>query len=112
MALMTSFTANQYIGNPIGCVITDTSTGSDNRVTNRYIYITNAAGQYLVPAGNPNPTYIDWPVSAGNTISIPILFTDLALNIELDWVAVVNNAILAENGNLLISETINYLVLE
>lgn len=110
MSLIPSFLVSQNIGNPIGLVIVDTSTGSDSNITERRVFITNSAGDYLVPPNNPNNTYVQWLVSSGNTITINVLNTDLALNIEVEWVAVINNARLTQDGSLRITQDGNYRV--
>jgi|SRR5580693_8933087 hypothetical protein len=77
MALVPSFTISPT-GNPAAFTITDTSTGSDGAITDRQILLYTAANALLVPA-------IDFPLSAGSSITIAPLAMDQALNVVVTW---------------------------
>lgn len=87
-----SFTATQVIGQPSNIVLTDTSGGSDVAVTGRVVRILNAAGNPVVPTGNPSSIFILWPI-ANATITLNVLPTDASYSVQVDWVNV-SNAVL------------------
>lgn len=67
--------------------LTDTSTGSDTNLTDRRIFLVQSNGNNL---NFPNATtpYIDWPLSAGATITLTgILPIDYSLNIVVNWIS-------------------------
>jgi hypothetical protein len=65
-------------GTPASFTIQDTSTGSDGAITDRQILLYTPAGALLVPA-------IDFPLSAGASITIAPLAMDQALNVVVNW---------------------------
>lgn len=65
-------------GNPTSFIITDTSTDSDGAITDRQILLYTVSNALLVPA-------IDFPLSAGSSITISPLTTDIALDIVINW---------------------------
>jgi len=70
-------------------VLTDTSSyASEGQGTfsGRRIYLFNSAGANVVPSGTTT-SYIDFPFSLGNSITINVLDRDLALNVETDWLS-------------------------
>jgi hypothetical protein len=76
-----SFTASFTItpnGTGSGFTIADTSVGSDGSITDRTIYLYTASNALLVPA-------IDFPLSAGSSITISPLTTDIALTVVVTW---------------------------
>lgn len=77
MALVPSFTITP-LGNGSSFTITDTSTGSDGAITDRQILLYTASNSLLVPA-------IDFPLSAGSSITISPLTTDVALSVMVNW---------------------------
>lgn len=77
MPLVPSFTITP-LGNGSSFTVTDTSTGSDVAITDRQILIYTAANALLVPA-------IDFPLSAGSSITVSPLTTDIAVSIALNW---------------------------
>ena len=77
MPLVPSFTVTP-LGNGSSFVVTDTSTGSDVAITDRQILIYNDSNGLLVPS-------IDFPLSAGSSITISPLTTDIAVTILLNW---------------------------
>jgi len=84
MPFVNSFTAEQLYSSPTTLRITDTSTGSDNNINNRLIFIRQANGQYLVPEGTTTD-YIEWRSDDGNVIDIEVLNVDYALEIKVQW---------------------------
>lgn len=84
MPFTQSFTVAQTPLNPSIVVITDTSTGSPtNPITERRITVTDANGNFVVPAGTTT-SYIVWAVGT-NPITLDLLTQDLAVNIKVDW---------------------------
>lgn len=68
-------------------VLTDTSTGADTNLTDRQITLFKADGTTLTPI-NSSTSYIDWPLSDGNSITITgILAQDWSLNIQVNWIS-------------------------
>lgn len=80
MALSPSFTIGNNANITSEFLITDTSTGSDGNIANRLIYI------YLVDNSLFTGAPIQFPLSAGNTISPSILTQDFAFSITINWV--------------------------
>lgn len=77
MAFSPSFSITP-LGNGASFTITDTSVGSDGSITDRQILIYTASNALLVPA-------IDFPLSAGSSITISPLTTDIAVSITVNW---------------------------
>lgn len=89
MAISTSFTTSQTIGNTAGINIVDTSTGSDVTATGRRIYLQNSLGQYVTESGVTDAVaYTSWPIADGNSISLDVLENATALNVTLMYVNV------------------------
>ena len=88
MALSPSFTAGQNPNSPSTIVLTDTSTGTDVAVVGRRVYITDSAGNAVVPSGTTT-SYVVWAI-ADTEISINCLTQDMALSIKVDWLDVSN----------------------
>lgn len=82
MPLVPNFTASQPFGSPSEILLTDTSTGSDNAVTSRRIYITMPNGTSLT-----NNTYITWAY-ADLSKTVDVLTKDSAVSIKVEWVNV------------------------
>ena len=78
MALIPNFSTEQFSGTPNAFTITDTSTGSDVTITSRRIYLLQANGTFLVPAGT-NTNYIVWNI-ADSSIVLDVLSQDTALS--------------------------------
>lgn len=79
MAFSANYTASQNL-NPANFTLTDTSTGTDPGLTGRTIYLYQTDNSLL--GGAP----IDWPLSAGSTITINgLLNWDYSLNIVVTW---------------------------
>ena len=79
MPLVPSFTIGINI-NPSNIIITDTSTGSDVAITDRKILLYTVTNILL--------TTLDFPLSAGSSITIAPLTQDVALNVVVNWVNV------------------------
>lgn len=70
-------------------VLTDTSSYVDEgqgTFSGRRIYLFNAAGENVVPAGVTS-SYVDFPFSMGSSITISVLSRDFDFNIEVDWLS-------------------------
>lgn len=88
MPLSPNFTAGQNPNSPSVIVLNDTSSGSDVLVTSRRVYITDSAGNAVVPSGTTT-SYVVWAI-ADTEISINCLTQDMALSIKVDWLDVSN----------------------
>lgn len=100
MAFAPSFSVNQSISNLAVLGIIDTSTGTDTAITGRRIYIQMANGTYLVPTGTTTD-YINFPLSAGSSITASVLNVDYALNITVQWIGIAGST----QGQVLYSAT-------
>jgi hypothetical protein len=96
MAFLQNFSVAQTPANPKYLILTDTSTGSDEFIVSRKIYIQDCFGNYIVPAGY-GINYIEWALE-NNPISIDLLTKDVAVNILVQWLDV-NGAVLYELNN-------------
>jgi hypothetical protein len=85
MAFVPSYTVSQRQLTPNVLRFVDTSTGSDDFVNVRHIYLRKSNGEYLVPEG-ATTNYIEWMLGS-NTIDIDVLDKDYALHIEVKWVS-------------------------
>ena len=91
MPLVPNFTASQYSGTPSVITLTDTSTGSDVTIASRRVYLLQANGTFLVPAGNTTD-YILWDL-VDTSISIDVLSQDTALSITVQWMSGINTVV-------------------
>lgn len=82
MAFVPNFTVSQTPATPSNILITDTSTGSDPNITQRKIYITDSAGNPVMPAGQSG-IYTLW--LSGASIILNVLTEDQALTISVKW---------------------------
>ncbi len=99
MAISVSFTTSQVLGAPNNIVITDTSSGSDVTAVNRWVYITNAAGEYITESGaTTTVSYTEFPLASGSVLTLDILSQDSALNIVLTYVNGSGGAVASGNG--------------
>lgn len=80
MAFNGAFTISSLIA-PGGFTITDTSTGTDTNLTTRRIYLYQSDGTLLTG------DFINWPLSAGTTMTLNVLTVDYCLNIVVMWVS-------------------------
>lgn len=99
MPLTPSFTANQIIGFPSQIVLVDTSSGSDVAITQKRVYLTTAAGTFLVPTGTTTE-YIAWTLASGLTKTIDALEKDRSLLIAVQWLSVSNVVLYTASQNL------------
>lgn len=91
MPLVPNFTASQYSGTPSVITLTDTSTGSDVTITSRRVYLLQANGTFLVPAGNTTD-YIVWDL-VDASIALDVLSQDSALSITVQWMNAGNTVV-------------------
>lgn len=95
MAFNPSFSIGQ---NPLTAnivVATDTSTGSDSNIVSRRIFVQDADGNYLVPAGTTT-NYVVWAL-ANASISLNILTQNTAASAVTQWLDI-NDAVLYEDS--------------
>jgi hypothetical protein len=87
MPLSVSFSATQSIAYNNLITLLDTSTGSDGTVTSRRIFIRTASNQYLYPTQHQSssPTYIEWPISDGGSITLDVLTESTSPEITIQW---------------------------
>lgn len=90
MAFAPAFTIGITI-NPAQIVITDTSTGSDVAITGRKILLYTVTNALLAT--------LDFPLSAGSSITVSPLTQDVALNVVVNWINV-GNAILYTSSQI------------
>lgn len=83
------FTATQVLGYPQNVVITSVTTGTDASVVKRRAYISDSAGNFLVPTG-VTTEYNEWVVGT-NPETLDILTEDTAVKIVLQWLDVSDN---------------------
>lgn len=95
MAFVPNFVAIQPFGTPNLIEITDTSTGSDYRISTRRIYIRKADGSYIVEDGNTND-YIEWDYP-DMSITLDVLKKDVAVEITVQWIYYFFNAVILYN---------------
>lgn len=86
MAFIAQFSTSQTLGNSAIINFMDTSTGSDSAIISRQIFLTQASGAPLVPAGN-NTNFISWPL-INNPLPVNVLTQDFALLVQVNWLAV------------------------
>jgi hypothetical protein len=91
MPLVPNFTASQYSGTPSVITLTDTSTGSDVTIASRRVYLLQANGTFLVPAGTQTD-YIEWDL-VDTSISIDVLSQDTALSITVQWMSGIDTVV-------------------
>lgn len=66
---------------PGSFTLTDTSTGSDSNLTTRHIFLYQADGTLLTGA------FINFPYSAGSSVTLNVLSIDYSLNITVLWLS-------------------------
>jgi len=94
MSLTPNFTASQSSGTPSIITLTDTSTGSDGTIAKRRVYLLQANGTFLVPAGTTTD-YIDWNLAQAS-IDLNVLSQDSALSITVQWLTSGNVVVTAK----------------
>lgn len=85
MPLVPNFTASQFSGTPSVITLTDTSTGSDVTIASRRVYLLQANGTFLVPAGTTTD-YVVWDL-VDTSIDLDVLSQDSALSITVQWMS-------------------------
>lgn len=97
MPFSPSFTVGQSLSNPGAAVLTDDSSGSDVLITQRRVYFTDEAGNYVVPSGT-STDYVAWAL-ATNPITINSLVeVDTSVLALVQWLNV-SNVVLYESSN-------------
>lgn len=91
MPLVPNFTASQFSGTPSVITLTDTSTGSDGSITSRRVYLLQANGTFLVPAGTTTD-YVVWDL-VDTSIDLDVLSQDTALSITVQWMSNTNTVV-------------------
>lgn len=84
MPIVPSFTASQIIGVLGSISIQDTSSGSDNNIASRVVYVQAADGTYLVTPGTTTQ-YMVWSYASQTITLTDILTTDQAPLITVLW---------------------------
>jgi len=85
MSFQANFTASQSSGTPSTISLQDTSTGTDVTIATRRVYLLQANGTFLVPAGTTTD-YIVWDL-VDTSISLDVLSQDTALSITVQWMS-------------------------
>ena len=91
MPLTPNFTASQFSGTPSVITLSDTSTGSDVAITSRRVYLLQANGTFLVPAGTTTD-YVVWDL-VDTSIDLDVLSQDSALSITVQWMSSTNTIV-------------------
>lgn len=87
MALTPNFSATESLANPNEITLTDTSTGTDNTITTRRVYIETASGTWLTESGvSTTVAYMSWDYS-DTTITLDVLTESTAPSIKVEWYA-------------------------
>jgi hypothetical protein len=84
MPLVPNFTVTQSLGSPNLLEFNDTSTGSDGAVVNRWIYIQQANGTYIVEGSNTTTDYTEVPYII-DPVTLDVLTKDVAVQITVEW---------------------------
>lgn len=98
-----SFVVGQSAETPANVVFTDDSAGSDVLITSRRIYITDSQGNPVVPSGT-STSYILWPLATNPLTVSNLLTTDLAVNIDVQWLDVSNAVLYEEDADYCLAE--------
>ena len=91
MPLTPNFTASQFSGTPSVITLNDTSTGSDVTIASRRVYLLQANGTFLVPAGTTTD-YVVWDL-VDTSIDLDVLSQDSALIITVQWMSGLNTVV-------------------
>ena len=91
MPLVPNFTASQFSGTPSVITLNDTSTGSDVTIASRRVYLLQANGTFLVPAGTTTD-YVVWDL-VDTSIDLDVLSQDSALIITVQWMSGLNTVV-------------------
>jgi hypothetical protein len=99
MPIVPNFKITQTLGVPDSINFEDISTGTDNLVTARKIYITTASGSFLVEQGTIT-NYELWAL-VDATKTLKVLGKDYALRIKIDLVDVAGAILYSKDYTLL-----------
>jgi len=102
MSFSPSFTTAQTPANPSYVIFEDTSVGSDPLIASRRITIIDCNGNFIVPSGTTTD-YINWSLTV-NPISLDLLSTDTAVNVQVDWLDSSTNVLYTVNTNYCLAE--------
>lgn len=91
MPITPNFTASQFSGTPSVITLSDTSTGSDVTIASRRVYLLQANGTFLVPAGTTTD-YVVWDL-VDTSIDLDVLSQDSALSITVQWMSGLNTVV-------------------
>lgn len=91
MPLTPNFTSSQFSGTPSIITLNDTSTGSDVTIASRRVYLLQANGTFLVPAGTTTD-YVVWDL-VDTSIDLDVLSQDSALSITVQWMSGLNTVV-------------------
>ena len=91
MPITPNFTASQFSGTPSVITLSDTSTGSDVTIVSRRVYLLQANGTFLVPAGTTTD-YVVWDL-VDTSIDLDVLSQDSALSITVQWMTSGNTVV-------------------
>ena len=91
MPLTPNFTSSQFSGTPSIITLNDTSTGSDVTIASRRVYLLQANGTFLVPAGTTTD-YVVWDL-VDTIIDLDVLSQDSALSITVQWMSGLNTVV-------------------
>lgn len=96
-----SISVSQSAATPQNVTVTDTSTGLPGTITQRRIYLSDYAGNYLT--GDGTVDYDEWAL-ADLSITLSVLTNNIAANIRVDWLDVSNVVIDTYNNNYPLSQ--------
>src|ERR1700751_3277271 len=85
MSFSQNFSSSQSISTPSIITLVDTSTGTDNSLTNRMVTVTLSDGTTLVPAGTTS-SFFNWPYSDGS-ITVNLLDKSTVANVLVVWLS-------------------------
>jgi hypothetical protein len=110
MSLTANFSTSQTYGIPNSINFVDTSTGTDDNITSRRIYLKTAANTYLVEKGT-STNYEEWNYSDA-TITLDVLDKDYGLQVTVEWLDSFNAILYTKTydalGFTLYNETFDY----
>ena len=86
MALNANFNTSESLSANNLITFTDASTGSDNTLTARKIYVIDYQGKYLTAGGvqNTAPTAIDWNIN-DTSITVDLITQSTTARVRVDW---------------------------
>jgi len=87
VALTPSFTSSESLASPNLVTFVDNSSGTDNAITNRRLFIRLANGNWLTEAGESTTSaYTNW-VYTDPSITLNLLTQSTAANVTVQWFA-------------------------